>query len=64
MARETGGEVITPQQLERFVADLPNRKIPITEHWIYPLWHRPLMFLVAIGLLIGEWGLRRWRGLP
>ena len=64
LAEETGGEVVRLADLERFVSDLPNRKIPVTEPWIYPLWHQPAVFLLAIACLIGEWGLRRWRGLP
>jgi uncharacterized membrane protein len=64
IAQATGGEVLHIDALEDFVAGLPNRKIPITEPWIYPLWQKPFIFLLAIACLIGEWGLRRWRGLP
>ena len=64
LAEETGGEVVDLERLDEFVADLPNRKIPITEPWIYPLWHRPFVFLLAIGCLMAEWGLRRMKGLP
>ncbi len=64
IAQETGGEVVAADRLGQFVADLPNRKIPITESWVYPLWHHPLVFLLAIAALTAEWGLRRWKGLP
>lgn len=64
IAQTTAGEVLRIEGLERFVATLPNRKIPITEPWIYPLWQKPLLFLLAVACLIGEWGLRRWKGLP
>ena len=64
IASETGGEVIPADRLERFVSDLPNRKIPIRESWVYPLWHQPIVFLLAIVCLAAEWGLRRLRGLP
>ena len=64
IAQETGGEVIAADRLESFVAGLPNRKIPIVEAWNFPLWHQWTLFLFAIGCLIGEWGLRRWKGLP
>lgn len=64
VARQSGGEVIDIRQLDRFVSSLPNRKIPIIETWTYPLWHQSSVFLVALGCLIGEWGLRRWKGLP
>jgi uncharacterized membrane protein len=64
IARETGGEIIPADELDRFVTDLPNRKVPITEPWIYPLWHQPFVFLFAVFCLCAEWGLRRWKGLP
>ena len=64
IAAKTGGEVIELDQLQDFVSSLPNRKIPVTEPWIYPLWHQWSVFALAIGCLIGEWGLRRWNGLP
>ncbi len=64
IAVRTGGEMIQPDELDEFVASLPNRKIPITETHIYPWWHAWTVFLLAVGLLVGEWGLRRWYGLP
>jgi hypothetical protein len=64
IASQSGGEVLTLDGLEAFVASLPNRKIPVTESWTYPLWHQWHVFLIALACLIGEWGLRRWRGLP
>jgi len=64
IARETGGEVVAADRLDRFVRDLPNRRIPITEPSIEPLWHQWTVFLLAIGCLVGEWGIRRWKGMP
>jgi uncharacterized membrane protein len=64
LANDSGGEVIDMDDLDRFVSSLPNRKIPITENWTYPLWHQWTVLALAIGCLVGEWGLRRWRGLP
>lgn len=64
IARETGGELIDAKQLDRFVASLPNRKIPVVESWTYPLWHRWTVLLVAVCLLAGEWSIRRLRGMP
>jgi uncharacterized membrane protein len=64
IASQTGGEVLTLDGLDSFVASLPNRKIPQTESWTYPLWHQWHVFLLALTCLIAEWGLRRWRGLP
>lgn len=64
IAKETGGEVIAADRLERFVRDLPNRRIPITEPLIEPIWHKWTVFLLAITCLVGEWGIRRWKGMP
>lgn len=64
VAERTGGEVLKPDQLEKFVADLPNRRMPVTEPWIYPLWHQWPFLVVALACLIGEWGIRRWKGWP
>ena len=64
IASETGGEVIVADRLLQFAESLPNRKVPITETWTYPLWHQTWFFLAAIACLVGEWGLRRVKGLP
>jgi len=64
LAEETGGEIISADELESFVTTLPSRKAPITEQWTYPLWHQSWVFLLAVCCFTGEWGLRRWRGLP
>jgi hypothetical protein len=64
LARQTGGEVVSADALERFAKSLPNRKAPITETFAQPLWHTPAMFLFALACFAGEWGVRRWKGLP
>ncbi len=63
LATESGGEVISLSGLDRFVASLPNRKIPHVEIWTYPLWHQWSVLTIALACLVGEWGLRRWKGL-
>ena len=64
LAEKTGGEVIELDNLESFVSSLNNRQVPITETKSEPWWHRWTVFLIALSLLVGEWGLRRWKGLP
>ena len=64
LATQTGGEVIEADELDQFVAGLASRKVPLTEEWTTPLWHQPWIFMLAIGCLVSEWGLRRWKGLP
>lgn len=63
LARQTGGEIISAAGLESFAAKLPNRKAPITESITTPLWHQPLVFLLALACFVAEWGLRRWKGM-
>jgi uncharacterized membrane protein len=63
IADQSGGEVISEKDLDRFAADLPNRDVPVTETWIYPIWHRPWVMFLAMLCLCCEWGLRRWKGL-
>jgi uncharacterized membrane protein len=64
IASDTGGEMVSADDLEDFVASLPNRKIPITESWTWQLWHQWQVFLAAIACFVAEWALRRWKGLP
>ena len=64
LAKQTGGEVISPSALERFARELPNRKAPVMESASIPLWHTPAMFLFALACFVAEWGVRRWKGLP
>lgn len=64
LARETGGEIVPAEQLDRFVETLSHRPAPITEVATTPLWQHPLMLVLIIAGLCGEWGLRRARGLP
>jgi hypothetical protein len=63
VAAKTGGEVIAADKLDQLVASLPARKAPITEPWVRPAWNHPLFYLAILGCLVGEWGLRRWKGL-
>ncbi|MGE0376191.1 MAG: glutamine amidotransferase, partial [Planctomycetaceae bacterium] len=64
LAETTGGEVVDIEDLEAFTAGLPLRRVPITETWTSPLWHRSWMLLLVLACLLGEWGFRRVRGLP
>jgi uncharacterized membrane protein len=63
LARQTGGRVIAPQDLDGFARDLPNRPAPITETFTAPLWHNSWMLALALACLSAEWGIRRWKGL-
>lgn len=64
LARETGGEVVPLDSLDAFVRSLPRRKVPVVEHWTWPLWHQSSVLAAALACLLGEWALRRLRGMP
>lgn len=64
LATKTGGRVLTPDELAGFVDQIPSHLAPVTETWSRPLWHTPVMFIFALGCLVAEWGVRRWKGLP
>lgn len=64
LAQKTGGEVIPAGKLEAFIRGLPDRRAPVMDAWTFPLWHTPAMFALALGCLVSEWGLRRWKGMP
>ena len=64
IAELSGGEVIELNGLNQFVDSLDHRMVPITQTKSLPWWHRWTVFWFAILLLVGEWGIRRWKGLP
>ncbi len=63
IAARTKGAVVPADGLAEFVAGLPARAAPVMETWVSPLWHRGWYFLLAVGCLVAEWGLRRRHGL-
>jgi hypothetical protein len=63
LAEATGGEVVEAEHLQKFVASLSTRKVPVMENWKSPLWQQVPVFLLAIILLVGEWALRRTYGM-
>ncbi|HXT11749.1 MAG TPA: glutamine amidotransferase [Candidatus Angelobacter sp.] len=64
LAKKTGGEVLSMSGLDALVRKLPEKHSPVMETWTYPLWHKPVVLLFALGCFVGEWGLRRWKGMP
>ncbi|MEZ6089957.1 MAG: glutamine amidotransferase [Pirellulaceae bacterium] len=64
IARQTGGRVLQPEDLDRFARELPNTKVPLMQRHVAPLWHEPWVLALALACLCGEWGIRRFRGLP
>lgn len=64
IAKRTGGRLVQAKELPSFVEQLPAIKAPVMEPYAVPLWHTPVLFGLALALLIAEWGLRRTGGMP
>lgn len=64
IAQRTGGQLVELDQLDTFAKELPHKKVPLSEPSLRPLWHRGWLFMLAIACFCGEWGIRRWKGLP
>jgi hypothetical protein len=68
IARQTGGRMVELDALDGFARTLPRRQAPITETSITPLWDikgvLPAVFAFVLMCFLGEWALRRWKGLP
>lgn len=64
LAQQTGGETVELDALDSFASSLAARPVPVTLQTLYPLRHTWWLFTIAVCCLAGEWGLRRWKGMP
>jgi len=68
IARQTGGQVVELDGLDSFARSLPTLNAPVMDTWTRPLWDlrgiMPAVFLFVLMCFIGEWALRRWKGMP
>jgi len=68
IASETGGRVVELDALESFARNLPGTNAPVMDTWIRPLWDlrgiMPAIFFFVLICFVGEWALRRWKGMP
>jgi hypothetical protein len=63
ISEATGGRYYALDQLDRVVDDAAITDSGVTVREARDLWDAPLLLLLLIGLLGGEWGLRRREGL-
>jgi uncharacterized membrane protein len=63
IAEETGGQFYTAGAMQGLTEDLRYTGRGVTTIEERDLWHLPIVFLLLIGLLCGEWGYRRAVGL-
>ena len=63
LAEETGGRFYTPASVGALPQDVVFTESGTTVRTRKELWDMPVVFLLLIGLVAGEWGWRRARGL-
>ncbi len=60
----TKGQYYTYKDASRLLDDLPaGRQVPIESLPPVPLWNRWPLLALVLGLLIGEWLLRKRKGM-
>jgi len=64
IADETGGRFYPLADISRLPEEIGYSGSGITRVESYDLWDMPLVFLLLVGLVGGEWAFRRRRGLP
>jgi hypothetical protein len=68
IASQTGGQIVELDALDSFARSLPSLNAPVMDTWIRPLWDLqgilPAVFLFVLICFVGEWALRRWKGMP
>jgi uncharacterized membrane protein len=64
LAAKTGGRLISLDDVNDLVQQLPTAAAPLQEIRSWPIWHSWWVFLAAVLLLSIDWTLRRRRGLP
>ena len=63
IADETGGKFYTPATMSRLPEDIALNRRGVTVINQMDLWDMPIVLVLLIGLLGGEWAYRRHRGL-
>ncbi|MGH7720861.1 MAG: hypothetical protein ACREON_18700 [Gemmatimonadaceae bacterium] len=63
IAEETGGRFYTPATVSALPKDIIYTESGTTVMEQKDLWDMPVVFLLLLGLVAGEWGYRRARGL-
>ena len=63
VADETGGRFYTPGDATRLAEDVSFTESGTTVLEERDLWDMPVLFLLLLALVGGEWGYRRYRGL-
>jgi hypothetical protein len=62
LAERTGGQLLESTALNTVPSLLSQLDAPATDRKVTPLWHQPGFLIALIGLLCGEWFIRRRSG--
>ncbi|MGI8566095.1 MAG: hypothetical protein ACR2LZ_06395, partial [Pyrinomonadaceae bacterium] len=63
VAAETGGKYYALNQADQLIDDLTYRDSDNSERVTKELWDMPINFFLIVGLVVGEWFLRKHEGL-
>ncbi|MDF1816250.1 MAG: glutamine amidotransferase [Verrucomicrobiales bacterium] len=63
IASTTGGKVMTLDQIDELASRLKELNVPVMDSRQRPFWHAPWVFFLALLCMVGEWGIRRWKGV-
>ncbi len=63
IAQQTGGRMLERSELSGLTNELLTREAPVMETTTSPLWHNAWVLGLIVALLVGEWILRRRRGM-
>ncbi len=63
ISQQTGGRVLKSSELSGLADDLLTREAPVMETKTWQLWHNAWVLSLIVALLVGEWILRRRRGM-
>ncbi len=63
IASETGGGYYTPAQVDKLMDDITHKEGAGSIKVSYDLWDMPINFLMVVGLAMGEWFIRKRKGL-
>jgi len=63
IASETGGGYYSPAQVDKLMDDITHKEGAGSIKVSYDLWDMPINFLLVVGLAVGEWFIRKRKGL-
>lgn len=63
IADRTGGALYDLDDIDRLSRQLPVGDAPWMEKKSLPWWHSVWAYALVLGLLVSEWGIRRWQGM-